>query len=100
MKHCPAEEANLIKFCKAVKFRMSNTQTDLSFLAFWNAFAHKVDKKKQVEKLWSALTDVEKQAVFACIPSYHRFVKIMNQNSAYPGTWLRNRMWENEYIVK
>lgn len=99
-KNAPVDESRLIAFCKANQLKVNSAYDDLSFMAFWNAFDHKVDKKERVRKLWSALTDAEKQAAFAAIPSYHRFIKIMNQNSAYPGTWLNNRMWENEYIVK
>ncbi len=87
-----------IEFVKT--FRMlvvTLAQEDLSFKAFWDAFAYKVGKKARAERLWKAMTDAEKQAALFQIKMYKQFVAIKNQESAYPETWLHNRMWECEY---
>lgn len=77
--------------------KLYEAEQDLSFAAFWAAFKYKVGKKARAERLWNAMPEADRQAVFVKIPSYHQFIAIMNQNSAYPETWLNNRMWENEY---
>ncbi len=79
------------------RLRVTPAQEDLSFKAFWDAFRYKVGKKARAERLWNAMTDAEKQAAFFQIKLYHQFIAIKNQESAYPETWLYNRMWECEY---
>lgn len=100
LRSIPNDETKIIDFAKLIKCRINNAQTDLSFNAFWNAFSYKVGKLVRTNNIWDTLNDVEKQAVFASIPRYHRFIKAMNQNSAYAQTWLQNRMWENDYRIR
>lgn len=86
--------------CDVNNLKLDKVIEDLSFDSFWNKFEYKVGKKMRAKRLWEAMSDMEKMAAMANIPRYLRFIKIMNQNSAYPETWLNNKMWENEYVVK
>jgi hypothetical protein len=99
-KNMPAEEENLQVFCKEHKLRLDHVPTDVSFQSFWTAFKYKVGKKKRAEKLWNAMSEMQRQVALNVIPRYHRFIAFKNQESAYPETWLNNDMWENDYILK
>lgn len=94
-----AQDSSIEHINSVERLKVQKAQEDLSFAAFWTAFRYKVGKKARAERLWNALSDTERQAVFACIPSYHRFIANKNQNSAYPETWLNNKMWECDYRI-
>lgn len=96
----PVEETELRAFVEIRKLKLHLVQQDLSFAAFWNAFAYKNGKKARAERLWKALSKIECEQVFIAIPRYRRFIAFKNQDSAYPETWLFNRMWENDNILK
>jgi hypothetical protein len=100
MDRVPVLEALLEHKCQQNNLNLATAEVDLSFENFWNTYAYKVGKRERTRRLWESLTKIEKAAVFVSIPKYHRFVKIMDQQMAYAETWLNNRMWENEYIVK
>ena len=100
LRHLPPQEESLIAFCKTHKVKLAQVPTDTTFNTFWNTFKYKVGKKKRAEKLWNSMTELEQKLAISIIPSYHRFIAIKNQESAYPETWLHNQMWENQYVIK
>lgn len=72
-------------------------EADLSFENFWNTYNYKVGSKARAEKLWNKLTDAVKLKVFSVLPSYEYFLKIKNQEKAYPTTFLNEERYENEF---
>lgn len=72
--------------------------TDLSFARFWKDYGLKVGNKKRAEKLWIALSESERIAVFEHLPRYNYYLKThQGLMKAYPETFLSQRRWENEY---
>lgn len=96
----PVLEDLLKNRCEAYNLNLAVAELDLSFDNFWNTFAYKVGKKMRSKRLWEAMSEAEKIESFVKIPKYHRFINIKQQESAYPETWLYNRMWENEYVIR
>lgn len=100
LNNVPAQERELEFFVSRYKLKLNRVNQDLSFEAFWTSFKYKVGKKARAERLWNSLDRLERELVFISIPKYHRFIVFKNQQSAYPETWLNNKMWESEYILK
>lgn len=74
--------------------------TDLSFAAFWEAYAHKVGNKPKTEKLWNALSEMDKIAALAAVPRYIRWLSVRTVEQAMASTWLTQRRWENDFSSK
>lgn len=69
-----------------------------SFNDFWDAYDKKTDRAK-CEKKWDKLKQSEKEAILAYLPSYTATTPD-KQYRKNPETFLNNRSWENELIVK
>jgi len=78
-------------------FKVEKVGTDLTFKAFWEAYAYKVGNKKRAEKLWGALTEPERAQAMAAAVKYKRWLSTRNQDQAYAETWLKQRRFENNY---
>lgn len=76
--------------------QLAEVPADLSFAAFWDAYAHKQGNKGKVEKLWNALSEADRAAALAALPRYASFLATRpTMEKAFAETWLRNRRWEN-----
>ena len=74
---------------------------DISFVAFWDAYAYKMGDKKKTEKLWNTLSEPEMIAAMTAIKKYHYWLACHpNTETAQAQTWLRQRRWENDYSKK
>lgn len=69
-----------------------------SFNDFWDAYDKKTDRAK-CEKKWDRLKQSEKEAILAYLPGYTATTPD-KQYRKHPETFLNNRGWENELIVK
>jgi hypothetical protein len=94
----PYKESLIPEFRKNTPYlEVTKVQTDLSFKAFYDAYAHKVGKKALAEKKWNKLSDAEKLACFKALPHYNRYLESTRIAKAYLETFLNNNYWENEY---
>ena len=80
---------------KMPNVRISELKQDLSFEAFYNAYAYKVSKRSTAENAWKKLPDTEKAKAIAYIPVYDRFISEKRINKKYPETYLNSEMWNN-----
>lgn len=80
---------------KLPNVRISELKQDLSFEAFYNAYAYKVSKRSTAENAWKKLPDPEKAKAIAYIPVYDRFLGEKKINKKYPETYLNSEMWNN-----
>jgi len=71
--------------------------TDLTFEAFWEAYAYKVGDKRAAAKAWRQLGESERLAIFEHLPKYNYHLKTTGVGKAYPSTFLNQRRWENQY---
>lgn len=97
LQRVPVLQALLLQRCDHFNLNWKQVDEDLSFDRFWRVFDYKVGKKPRATRLWEAMTKIERALALVAIPKYKRFIANKNQESAYPETWLSNRMWENEY---
>ena len=96
--HFPWFESELNEFERITRGKVTAIMMDLTFVAFWNAYAYKVGNKARTEKLWNTLSDVDKAAALKCIPIYDQFLMVKkNQDKVYPETYLSQRRFENNY---
>lgn len=73
---------------------------DLSFDAFWKAYAYKIGKKARAEKLWELMSEGERTEALKAIPRYKRWLALRQTvEQLYPETYLSQRRWENEFTV-
>lgn len=69
---------------------------DISFDAFYNAYAHKVSKRSRAEAIWKQLPDPEKVKAIAFISHYNNFlIQSPGINKLYPETYLTQQRWNN-----
>ncbi|MEZ5195087.1 MAG: hypothetical protein R2764_01410 [Bacteroidales bacterium] len=79
-------------------FVIKKVAPDLSFEAFWEAYAYKVGKKERAQKLWEGLSDPDKALALSACPKYRYYLSTKtNMEQAYAETWLRNRRFEDQY---
>lgn len=92
----PFETKNLNYFKKSAHFHLELLKQDISFMAFWNTYAHKVGNKTRAKKLFEALTDVEKAKAINYIKRYKNFLLQGNVQQLYPETYLHQKRFDNE----
>lgn len=81
--------------------RVTEVSDDLSFGVFWEAYKYKVGNKKQAEKIWNLLSEVDQVSALASIPKYlHWLACRPNMEQTHATTWLNQRRWENDYSRK
>jgi len=68
----------------------------VSFDDFWNAYNHKINKKRCIP-LWDRMTKNQQVKAFYSIRDYDKFLKNNKRMKCDPENYLRNEMWENEY---
>ena len=73
-------------------------EPDLSFDAFWNAYAHKIGKKKMAENSWNKLSKADKIKALMAIKDYNRYLsRKPGIEKAHATTYLNQEYWKNEY---
>lgn len=71
--------------------------TDLSFDAFWEAYAKKVNRKR-CEPLWKKLSDAERMTCLQSIPAYNSYLKRMgNRAKLDPENYLKREAFQNPW---
>lgn len=76
---------------------LAGIQADLSFERFWSAYGNKVGRKDRAKKLWSLLSDTERNQVLLAIPRYKYWLSSRPIEMVYPETFLSQRRWENDF---
>lgn len=73
---------------------------DLSFLVFWETYAHKIGDKTRTMKLWTALIEADRVKCLRAIPKYNQWLKLRpNMERLYPETFLKQERFRNEFKV-
>lgn len=79
-------------------FEISVGEPDLSFDAFWNAYANKVGKKKMAENSWKKLGKAIRIKALLGIRKYDNHLRLNpGIAKAHPSTYLNQEYWENEW---
>lgn len=74
---------------------MARQKTDVSFKAFWDAYAYKRDRMA-AERVWNRLPDKDKRAALRGITPYRDECQRTGVPMMYGVNYLRHRRWEDE----
>lgn len=97
LKAVPVRQADLRETI-GNSFHISQEMPSLEFEDFWDAFAYKVGNKKRSEKLWNAMSDVDRAACLKSIKTYRVYlVNHPKMEQCYPETFLAQRRFEAIY---
>lgn len=81
-------------------FEITVGEIDLSFEAFWDAYANKVGKLKEARNIWARLSKAEKIQVFLNMPRYKNYLKYHPaQQMMYPTTYLNQEAYKNDWKI-
>lgn len=78
------------------KFDVEMVSEDLSFERFFESYKYKVSRKR-AELLWSKVSKANRIKTFEHLPRYFRHLEKTGQQKAYPDTYIRKEMWDDEY---
>ena len=86
---------NTIKERKVKESKINN----ISFAEFWDLYDRKEGSKKNCENKWNKLKHDEQAKIISIIPAYLKTITD-KQFQPFPETWLNQRRWENEDLLK
>lgn len=76
--------------------KISEVKPDLSFEAFWIAYAFKKGTKKNVQRTWNSMDETEQIKALAYIKKYNFFLaENSHVQRLYPQTFLNRAEWNN-----
>ena len=93
--HMPVREADIEKYRGIDKFLIREVPSDLSFVAFWNAYNYKVGKKGEAENIWRGMKEPERVKALVYIRKYDEHLRTTGSAKAYPTSYLRGRYFDN-----
>jgi len=79
------------------KFTIEEVPMDLSWEYFWDAYGHKVGKKKMAESAWTKLDDATRIKVLISLPRYDAHLKATGIQKAHATTFINQEYYDNEY---
>ncbi|UAB84996.1 hypothetical protein INR75_02905 [Zunongwangia sp. SCSIO 43204] len=83
---------------KKSEFEIVVGEPDLSFTAFWNAYNHKIGKKKMAENTWNKMSRARKIKALLGIKDYDNYLsRNPGIQKAHATTYLNQEYYENEY---
>jgi hypothetical protein len=97
VRHIPALEGEIGNSFKHVPLTIVSEDYRITFEDFWNRYDQKHNRKR-AEALWNRLSKTDQVLAFNGLQAYTRHLHNNNwKNKADPDTYLRNKMWENNY---
>lgn len=91
-------QATLLPFCKALGADLTEMPPDVSFDKFWALYGKKINRKR-AEVVFNKLSNEDKFLAILGIKKYDWFLTKIEpwRSKADPETYLKNRMYENEW---
>jgi hypothetical protein len=97
VRHIPANEGEMGNSFKAVPLTIVSEDYRITFDDFWVAYDQKHNRKR-AEALWIKLSKSDQVIAYNGLKAYTKHLNVNPwKNKADPDTYLRNRMWENNY---
>ena len=98
-ENIPISEPNLKAMCEnsGGKLKYEVLPTDLSFDAFWSAYAYKVGEKPKCVARWNKMSDADRLDCLNSIKQYDKFLQRKGTAKKYPESYLNNRFWESDW---
>lgn len=77
---------------------ITKADLDLTFDAFWNAYGHKIGKKKMAENTWNKLSRAVKMRAVMAIKDYNGYLsRNPGIQKAHATTYLNQEYYDNEW---
>jgi len=93
----PLQVADMPAFGQVLPLTIVESSYEVTFEMWWAAYAKKINKARCLP-LWGKLSKADQVKAWAGIKKYDAYLKRESWRSkADPETYLRARMWENEY---
>ncbi|MFT3750946.1 MAG: hypothetical protein QM768_21715 [Agriterribacter sp.] len=94
----PASESKIGEvFSRYPQLTVVEGSFEVTFDAFWSKYNHKRNRIR-ASNVWQRLSAVEQVKAYYGVNNYEKGLKKESWRSkADPETYLRNKMWENEY---
>ncbi|AYD48220.1 hypothetical protein [Arachidicoccus soli] len=83
-------------FVKQYNLTAVEAEYEVSFNDFWNGYGKKINKKR-CEPIWKKMSKTEQVLCVTGLPAYHRYRQRLNKWQYDPDTYLKDKMWENEW---
>jgi len=93
----PRNVTTLSKWSKNKDVKYKKVAEDLSFQKFWNEYAWKRGNKGRAERLWNALSEVDKAAAMASLSGYKFWLSSTGTTQIFAEGYLSQRRFENQY---
>lgn len=95
--HLPKEVTELESIVRTIKGVMMEVAMDVSFDAFWNAYGHKINRKRCV-LLYNRLSEAKKVLVIQSISAYDGYLRRSNGRAKQdPETYLKKESFLNNW---
>jgi hypothetical protein len=85
---------------KEPKFKVVLVEKVIEFEAFWAEYRYKIGRIERCKKLWKGMTVAERALCVYQIRKYDRYLAHTNIEKLYPETFLSQRRWEADYLLK
>lgn len=92
----PVLECDLSEFSQKYSIVIVEAEYEVSFNDFWKGYDKKINRLRS-EKLWAKMTKTEQVLCVTSLPAYHAYRRRLNKYQYDADTYLRERMWENEW---
>lgn len=93
----PAHISGIEKLAKVIKGKLQEVPPDISFGAFWNAYANKKNRKRS-EGLWSKMSEPQRLKCILSVQPYLNYLgRVKWRNQADPDTYLRNEQYDTDW---
>jgi hypothetical protein len=97
VKHIPANEVDMSTSFQNLPITIVSEDYRITFDDFWNYYDQKHNRKR-AEALWKKLSKTDQVIAYNGLKAYTKHLNANAwKNKADPDTYLRNRMWENNY---
>ena len=97
LENFPLVPAQLKKMADAIPGKMEVVPDDLTFDAFWEAYAKKVNKIR-CEPLWSKMGEADRIECIQSIKSYDGYLRRMNGRAKLdPENYLKKQAYNNNW---
>jgi len=77
----------------------NDKKVNITFDVFWSVYDYKTGNKEKIKKKWESLKDVERESIIEYLPAY-KLSTPDKQFRKQPATFLNNRSWEDEIVIK
>lgn len=85
------------RLAAVIKGKLEEAPPDVSFDAFWDAYANKKNRKRS-EGLWKKMSDSQRlKCVLSVKPYLNYLARVKWRNQADPDTFLRNEQYETDW---